>query len=94
MAWAEPLAYGLLALKPWELEKLQPYEFLLMVEGAVWRRERQEDILAYFVTPLINVQLDPKKQIKMETLIKPLRSNNSEKTKEEQKYFKEAFGLE
>lgn len=50
-------------------------------------------MIAYFETPLINVQIDPKKQIKPQALI-PLRGSSAEKAKEEQKYFKEAFGLD
>lgn len=84
----------MLELKPWEFEQLQPYEFSLLVEGAIWRKEQLEDMIAYFVTPLINVHIDPKKHIKPEALIKQLRGNSTGKTKEEQKYFKEAFGLQ
>lgn len=90
----EPIAYGLLALKPWEFERLQPYEFLLMVEGAVWRRERQEDIMAYFATYLININLEKKRQISPQTLIAPLRGTGEERARAEKQHFKEAFGLE
>lgn len=90
----EPVAYGLLALKPWELERLQPYEFLLMVEGAIWRKQRQEDIMAYFVTPLININLDKKHQISPQALIAPLRGDSEERARAEKQHFKDAFGLD
>lgn len=90
----EPVAYGLLALKPWELEQLQPYEFLLMVEGAIWRKERQEDIMAYFITPLININLEKKHQISPQVLIEPLRGTSGERARAEKQRIKAEFGLE
>jgi hypothetical protein len=44
---AEPLAYGLLALRPQQFARLTVWEFSRMVEGALWREERQRDILAW-----------------------------------------------
>lgn len=37
---AEPLAYDVLALKPWEFWRLTPREFSLMIEGAECRDDR------------------------------------------------------
>lgn len=83
------MAYGLLALKPWEFERLQPYEYQLLVEGAVWRMERREEIAAYFVSSMMNPHL--KKPIRPQALIAPLRG--SRQTKEDREYFKKEFGL-
>ena len=53
-ASAAPLAYGLLGLRPWELERLTPAEFSAMVLHAAADREEREDFLARIVAPLIN----------------------------------------
>lgn len=46
MTWAEPWAYGELALKPWEFYRLTVREFLLMLDG-FWRRyDRQAGFVA------------------------------------------------
>lgn len=47
----EPVAYGLLALTPWGweemLERATVHEIDLVVDGALWREERQRDLLGW-----------------------------------------------
>ena len=50
----EPIAYGPLGLKPWELGRLTPGELSQMMEGYVWRREERDVAAARFVAPIIN----------------------------------------
>ena len=47
----EQMAYGLLELKPRELDRLQPHEFEKMLEGYVMRRDKQNEVQAYFTYP-------------------------------------------
>lgn len=63
----------------------------MLVEGAVWRMERQEELTAYFVSNLMNPHL--KKPIQPQALIARLRGKSKEEAKKEQEYFKETFGL-
>jgi len=50
----EPVAYGALALKPWEFGQLTPGELRQMIDGYLWRSQRQEREIARFVAPIIN----------------------------------------
>ena len=50
----EPIAYGALALKPWEFGRLTPGEFRLLIEGYLWRVEQRQTAAARLVAPIIN----------------------------------------
>lgn len=50
----EPIAYGALALKPWEFGKLTPGELQAMIDGYLWRSEQKQIAVARFVAPIIN----------------------------------------
>lgn len=50
----EPVAYGALALKPWEFGRLTVAEFQKLVKGYEWRREQLRISMAYFVVPAVN----------------------------------------
>ena len=50
----EPIAYGPLGLKPWQLGRLTPGELGQMMEGYVWRREERDIASAKLVAPIIN----------------------------------------
>ena len=50
----ERLAYGPLALKPWEFEKLTPAEFNQMVDGYRRRQETAEDTMAWALSLLLS----------------------------------------
>ena len=55
--WLElmaPVAYGALALKPWEFGALTPGEFQQLVDGYVWRTRQQQIAAASLVAPIIN----------------------------------------
>jgi len=74
LEWAEPLAYGPLNLKPQEFEQLQPCEFMQLWDGYVWRKEHNEDIAAFFVCHLMNLEGKIlKRNITPKELLKPLR---------------------
>jgi hypothetical protein len=48
IAWAEPWAYGLLALKPWEFERIGSTRvFDLLLRGAIRRQQLQEDLIGH-----------------------------------------------
>jgi len=48
------VAYGPLALKPDEFEKLQPYELLQLYEGYLWRHDNEALFYGYFFLPIAN----------------------------------------
>lgn len=50
----EPIAYGPLKLKPWELGRLTFGEFALLVEGYKWRSREDQIFTAGFVASVIN----------------------------------------
>ena len=91
--WAEPIAYGALALKPWEFSELQPQEFLAMLQGYTWRKEQQEDLLAYFTAGIMN--LFGKSLVQLITpaeLVAPIRQNEtSEERTRDEVYLRETF---
>ncbi|HBR28590.1 MAG TPA: hypothetical protein DD789_04010 [Firmicutes bacterium] len=84
-----------MALKPRELEQLQPGEFLQLWDGYIWRQEQNEDMLAYFVSCLMNVSGKVlKRRMTPKELLKPLREpKNPRDRKAEEEYLKERFGL-
>lgn len=93
LEWAEPIAYGPLGLKPWEFERLQPHEFMQLWDGYRWRQEQQENLMAYFVSGLMNVSGKKlKRLITSEDLIKPLRQPVRNR-KQDEEYLMEQFGL-
>lgn len=91
--WAEPIAYGALALKPWEFSKLQPQEFIALLQGYTWRKEQQEELLAYFTAGIMNLfgrsLVQP---ITPEELISPIRNpgENEDRVRDEV-YLRETF---
>lgn len=95
LEWAEPIAYGPLALKPCEFERLQPHEFVALLEGYKWRQEQQENILAYFVSGLMNVEgKSLKRNVTPADLLKPLRPGTPTNNRQEDAdYLQEKFGL-
>lgn len=48
------MAYGPLALKPDEFERLQPYELLQLYEGYQWRQDNEALFYGYFFLPIAN----------------------------------------
>lgn len=50
----ESIAYGALALKPWEFGRLTPGELQAMIDGYLWRSEQKQIAAARFVAPIIN----------------------------------------
>jgi hypothetical protein len=81
MEWAEPIAYGQLKLAPREFEDLQPHEFIKLISGYAWRREHNENMAAYWVANLMNVQL--RKPIMQKDLLQPLRAEKLRTQREE-----------
>lgn len=95
MEWlkeAQPIAYGALALKPWEFGKLQPWEFEEMLKGYIWRQERSDERTAYFVCALLNVEgKSLKHKITARELLKPLRPKEKRDYQAEKAYLYETF---
>lgn len=50
----EPIAYGALALRPWEFGRLTPGELAQLVAGYKWRSEEKQRVAACLVAPIIN----------------------------------------
>ena len=80
---------GPLDLKPWEFGRLQPHEFDALLEGYRWRKESNEDMMAYFTSWLMNIHL--KEPIGPAELLKPLREQHEEKKQADEEYLLEAF---
>jgi hypothetical protein len=86
------LAYGQLALKPWEFGRLQPQEFMLLLEGYSWRRRQQENMIAYFVCQLMNIEGKYLAQpIGVADLLEPIRGERKQKRNEDEEYLREQF---
>lgn len=64
---------------PWDFDNLQPQEFLDLWEGYQWRKEDQQNTIAYFVSNLMSV--NAMKPVQMKDLLKPLRGNKGKKSK-------------
>jgi len=83
------IAYGALALKPWEFGRLTPGEFQELVEGYLWRTQERQIEAARFVAPIINActSYDLKQPVTVEMLLgkDPKTKEQSEKTQDEVK---------
>lgn len=92
MDWAEPLAYGQLALKPWEFDRLQPHEFILLLQGYSCRQTQQENMIAYFVCQLMNIEGKSLTQpIGVQDLLEPIRGERKHKRDEDEDYLRDQF---
>jgi len=84
-----PIAYGALALKPWEFGRLTPGEFQELVEGYLWRTQERQIEAARFVAPIINTctSYELKRPVTVEMLLgkDPKTKEHSEKTQGEVK---------
>lgn len=86
------MAYGQLELKPWEFGRLQPQEFILLLEGYSWRRRQQENMIAYFVCQLMNIEGKYLAQpIGVADLLEPIRGERKQKRNEDEEYLREQF---
>lgn len=94
MEWAEPLAYGPLELRPWEFGRLQPADFIALLEGYTWRSTQQENLLAYFVCHLLNVEgKSLTAPIGVAELLGPLRgeTEQAQKRDDDEEYLRNEF---
>lgn len=81
------MAYGLLELKPRELDKLQPHEFEKMLEGYVMRRDKQNEVQAYFTYLMVAPHVK-KDSITVEKILKPLQPHKAKEVKQaDREYF-------
>ncbi len=88
------MAYGPLGLLPWEFGRLQPAEFILLLEGYTWRRTQQENLFAYFVCHLLNVEgKSLTAPIGVADLLEPLRGEpkQAQKRDEDEAYLLNEF---
>lgn len=82
-------------LKPREFEELQPHEFYLLLEGYMWRRKDTENILAYFLTPLVNAPGALKKPFTASDYLAPLRQEEVKTQKrKDAEYLRQLFPSE
>lgn len=108
MAWAEPVAYGALALKPWEFERLQPHEYYALYDGYEYRQRRRRVeieneifVYSYFVAHLLNISGKYlKKNISPKELCKPLldamsggEKRSAQDRRQDEEYLRKIFDL-
>jgi len=106
VACAEPVAYGKLALKPREFERLQPHEYYALCDGYEYRERRRRAeieneifVHSYFVAHLLNISGKYlKKNISPKELYKPLLDamNNKEPVRDrrqDEEYLRSVFNL-
>lgn len=95
-AWienAEPVAYGMLSLKPREFEELQIQEFNAMVQGHLRRKRRQDEMQAYFTYWQLLPQLGSKTSITPADILAPLYPDVKPDPKEEREELLKVFGM-
>ena len=88
------MAFGLLGLRPWELEKMTPFELEAMAEG---KREvlKNEDMKrALFTAYVVNVHLKRANQIKVKDIMDQIWPITAEERKQEEIAFIEEFEAE
>lgn len=68
---AEPVAYGLLGLRPWDLDRLTLAELDTLREWAEWREDRQWSLAAWVCANLMNATGNFKKEIQPDRLLGP-----------------------
>lgn len=86
------MAYGQLALKPWEFGRLQPHEFILLLQGYSWRQTQQENMLAYFVCQMMNIEGKCLTQpICAQDLLEPIRGERRQKRSDDEEYLRDRF---
>ncbi len=95
-AWienAEPVAYGMLSLKPREFEELQIQEFNAMVQGHLRRKRKQDEMQAYFTYWQLLPQLGSKTSITPADILAPLYPDVKPDPKEEREELLKVFGM-
>ena len=82
-----PVAYGPLALKPWEFGRLSFGEFYELAEGYHWRTQQEQKMTAGFVASIINTctSRDLKKPVTVDMLLGSDPAQSQEKTKDQAK---------
>jgi hypothetical protein len=86
------LAYGRLELKPWDFGRLQPHEFIMLLEGYAWRCAQQENLFAYFVCQLMNIEGKYlSSPISVADLLEPIRGERKQKRSADEDYLLEQF---
>lgn len=95
-AWienAEPVAYGMLSLKPREFEELQIQEFNAMVQGHLRQKRKQDEMQAYFTYWQLLPQLGGKTSITPADILAPLYPDVKPDPKEEREELLKVFGM-
>lgn len=88
------MAFGLLNLRPWELEQMTPLELETMMEG---KREvlKNEDMKrALFTAYMVNVHLKKLNQIKVKDIMDQIWPMTMKERKQEEIQFIEEFEAE
>lgn len=90
---AEPVAYGMLNLKPYEFEEMQIREFNAMVQGHLRRKRKQDEMQAYFTYWQLLPQLGSKTSITPADILAPLYPDVKPDPKEEREELLKVFGM-
>lgn len=89
---AEKIAYGALNLTPREFEDLQPQEFEKLIAGYTWRKQRDEEKLAYFTCWQVAPHMS--RAITVEKILNPLRpeeKKSGEELLKEKEYYAKKY---
>ena len=81
------MAYGPLALKPWEFGRLTFGEFYELAEGYHWRTQQEQKMTAGFVASIINTctSRDLKRAVTVDMLLGCGPAQKQEKTQDQVK---------
>lgn len=82
-------------MMPSQLDDLQPHEFMKLWDGYKWRKENNENILAFFTCHLMNIEGKSLKQpITPSKILKQLRQPEVKKSKsKDEEYLRKQFNL-
>lgn len=80
-----PAAYGLLALRPWEVGRCTPAELVAMLEAAREREDERVELIAWHCANLMNASGNLKQPVSVASLLSrptlAMRKKKAEKEK-------------
>lgn len=90
---AEPVAYGMLNLKPYEFEEMQIREFNAMVQGRLRRKRERDETNAYFTYWQMKPHLGENSSLTPADILAPLYPDAKPDPKEDKAELMKAFGM-
>jgi len=92
LEWAKPIWNGPLNLSTHEFEEMQVHEFNDKWDGYIWRKEQEENQLAYFTAAMMSVHTS--RPVSPKYLINPLRNPVKTRSKtDNEAHLKKVFNL-